>query len=138
MLESLFFLDYVYNVNLLNRGDVVKPIKSMNAFKTSYIADVKERLGFKVRVSPRRKNSERKIKCPDFHARFISEAIKILQKEGKPLTYRNIQKTAFKLYQKTQQKNKVNKYFNSIKVSKSLSEEDINDILDSEVFELES
>ncbi len=138
MLESLLLLDYIYNVKLLNRGDVVKPIKSMNAFKTSYIADVKEKLGFKVRVSPRRKNSERKMKCPDFHARFISDAIKILQKECKPLTYKNIQETAFKLYQKTQQENKVNKYLNSIKVSKSLSKEDIKDILDSEVFELES
>ncbi|WP_297454368.1 hypothetical protein [Persephonella sp.] len=116
----------------------MKTIKSMNAFKTSYIADIKERLGFKVRVSPRRKNSERKIKCPDFHAKFISEAIKILQKEGKPLTYRNIQEKAFKLYQKAQSENKVKKYFNSIKVSKSLSKEDIKDILDSEVFELES
>jgi len=116
----------------------MKTIKSMNAFKTCYIADVKERLGFKVRVSPRRKNSERKIKCPDFHARFISEAIKILQEEGKPLTYRNIQETAFKLYQKTQQKNKVNRYFKSIKASKALSEEDIEYILESEVFELEN
>ena len=116
----------------------MKTIKSMNAFKTSYIADVKERLGFKVRVSPRRKNHDRKIKCPDFHARFISEAIKMLQKEGKPLTYRNIQETAFKLYQKTHLENKVNKYFNSVKVSKSLSEKDIKGIVNSEVFELES
>ena len=116
----------------------MKAIKSMNAFKTSYIADIKEKLGFKVRVSPRRKNSERKIKCPDFHARFISEAIKLLQKEGKPLTYRNIQETAFKLYQKTHQEDKVNKYFNSVKVNKSLSKKDIEHILESEVFELES
>ena len=116
----------------------MKSIKSMNAFKTSYIADIKERLGFKVKVSPRRKNSERKTKCPDFHAKFISKAIKILQKEGKPLTYRNIQETAFKLYQKTQSEGKVNKYFNSIKMNKSLSKEDIKKIVSSEVFELES
>ena len=115
----------------------MKTINSMNAFKTTYIADIKERLGFKVRVSPRRKSNQRKIKCPDFHARFIIEAINILQKEGKPLTYKNIQKTAFKLYKETQTSNKVKKYFNSIKVNKSLSEKDIKDIVNSEAFELE-
>jgi len=116
----------------------MKPIKSPNAFKTCYIADIKEKLGFKVRVSSNRKNLERKIKCPKFHSKFIKEAIKQLQNQGKKLTYKNIQKTAFEIYKEKTTENKINKYLNSIKIDKSLTSKDIDNILELEVFELEN
>jgi len=116
----------------------MRPIKSPNAFKTCYIADIKERLGLRVRTSPNRKSSERKIKCPKFHSKFIKEAIKQLQNQGEKLTYKNIQKVAFEIYKERTTENKINKYLNSIKTDKSLTKKDIDNILELEVFELEN
>ncbi len=115
----------------------MKKITSPNAFKTSYIASVKEILNLPVRKAHNRNGNKRKFKAPEFHARFIIKAIRELEKEGKSLTYKNIQIKAFQIYQQ-EEENKIEKYMNIIKPSPDLKDKDIKNIIDSEVFEFES
>ena len=76
-------------------------IKRPSAFKTCYIADVKERIGIKVRKAHNRRADERKHKVPDHLRKYIEEAIKILFKEqATRVTYKMIQEKAFELYRK--------------------------------------
>ncbi len=77
----------------------MKILKSPNSLKTSYIADVKEELGF----LKRRRVVNRKIKVPDYLKPYIVRAIKQLGKDAK---YKDIQKKAFEIYQKENYKMK--------------------------------
>jgi len=65
-------------------------IKSENAFKPCYIAEVKEELGLL-----RKRKKERKIKAPEHMKEIIKEAIRRLGYTG---TYKEIQKKSLEVY----------------------------------------
>jgi len=65
-------------------------IKSKNAFKPCYIAEVKEELGLL-----RKRKKERKIKAPEHMKEIIKEAIRRLGYTG---TYKEIQKKSLEVY----------------------------------------
>ncbi len=102
----------------------MRKLKSPNSFKTSYIADVKEELGF----LKNKKVKSRKIKAPSYLKPYIIRAIKEL---GKKATYKDIQKRAFEIYQMENLK-KIDKYYGIFKLE---DESFINNIaLDKEIY----
>ena len=79
----------------------MRPITSPSAFKTCYIAEVKEELGI---LKKRKKH--RKIKAPQHMKEIIKEAI---NKLGTSATYRQIQEKCLEIYKQRFQKNKIEK-----------------------------
>lgn len=75
---------------------ILKP----SAFKTCYIAQVKEEMGFKVKRAHNRQADERKHKVPKHLREYIEKAIRLLKKQPVRATYRKIQQKAFELYRK--------------------------------------
>jgi len=75
-------------------------INSSSTFKTCYIAQVKEEMGFKVKRAHNRRTDERKYKVPEHLRKYIKEAIKALEKQSVKVTYKIIQEKAFELYKK--------------------------------------
>ncbi len=65
-------------------------IKSPNAFKSCYIAEVKEDLGLL-----KKRKQKRKVKAPEHMKKIIKEAIKRLGYSG---TYKEIQKKSLEVY----------------------------------------
>ncbi len=83
-------------------------LKSPNSFKISYIAGVKEKLGF----FKKKKVKIRKIKAPSYLKPYIIRAIKEL---GKNATYKDFQKRVFEIYQMENLK-KIDKYYGIFKL----------------------
>jgi hypothetical protein len=95
-------------------------ITSPNAFKSSYIAEIKEELG----LLRRKRKITRKIKAPDYIKPFIKEAISNL---GNGATYKQIQKEALRLYNE-HTSGRVLKYYGILKISdKSFAKSMIED-----------
>ncbi len=69
-------------------------ITSPNAFKTCYISEVKEELG----LLKRKRKKIRKTRTPQYLKPFIRQAIKEL---GSNATYKEIQRKALELYQRS-------------------------------------
>jgi len=69
----------------------MRRITSPQAFKTCYIAEVKEEMG----ISLRRRTSVRKLKTPEYLKPIIRKAIEVL---GEKASYRDIQKKALEIY----------------------------------------
>lgn len=70
----------------------MRKITSPQAFKTSYIAEVKEEIG----ISLRKRTRARKVKTPEYLKPIIRKAIELL---GEKAPYRDIQKKALEIYQ---------------------------------------
>ena len=90
-------------------------IKSENAFKPSYIAEVKEELGLL-----KKRKKERKVKAPEHIKEIIKEAIKRLGYSG---TYKDIQIKSLEVYNEwlAQGKlKKLQKFRGSFKIDKEL------------------
>ena len=95
-------------------------ITSPNAFKSSYIAEIKEELG----ILRRKRKMVRKIKTPDYMKPFIEKAIKNL---GSNATYKQIQKEALRLYNE-HTSSSILKYYGILKTSdKSFTKKIIED-----------
>lgn len=75
-----------------------RTINSPSAFKTCYIAQVKEELGYKVRRAHNRRTKARKHKVPAHLRPFIEEAFRYFERLSVKPTYRMIQEKAFELY----------------------------------------
>lgn len=90
----------------------MRKITSPNTFKTCYIAQVKEELGFPVRKASNRKGVQRRVTVrPDLRT-FIEQAILGLQKEkGRSPQYKEVQKEAFNLYRKTVETSRSDDFF---------------------------
>ena len=89
-------------------------IKSSHAFKSVYIAEVKEELGL---LKKRKEN--RKIKAPVYMKKIIKEAIKRLGYTG---TYKEIQKKSLEVYKEWLEKKKLGKlkkFYGSFKTDKN-------------------
>jgi len=69
----------------------MRRITSPQAFKTCYIAGVKEEMGLPLR----RRAGTRKVKTPEYLKPIIRKAIEIL---GEEASYRDIQKKALEIY----------------------------------------
>jgi hypothetical protein len=99
----------------------MRKITSPNAFKTSYIAEVKEELGLKSKskVAVNRRGLERKVKTPEYIKKLLIETIILLKnKTGKVPTYKQIQQKAFELYQKKVNKTSiVERYYGFLKIT---------------------
>ena len=99
----------------------MRKITSPRAFKTCYIAEVKEELGLKsrTRIAANRRGLERKVKTPKHIKKLLIKAIKLLTNEtGKTPTYKQIQEKAFELYQEELKENSiVKKYYGFLKIS---------------------
>lgn len=99
----------------------MRKITSPRAFKTCYIAEVKEELGLKskTKIAANRRGLERKVKTPDHIKKFLIRAIKLLTTETcKMPTYKQIQEKAFELYQEEIQKTSlVERYYGFLKIS---------------------
>ncbi len=96
----------------------MRKLTSANAFKTSYVAEIKEELGLKsrIKVAPNRRGPKRRVRTPLYLKRFIFEAIGILSKEtGKVPTYKQIQQKAFELYKDAEKNFLVDKYYGFLK-----------------------
>ncbi|GEM_PF-1344446 len=98
----------------------MRRLTSPNAFKTCYIAEVKEELGLKDKrkMAPNRRSLKRKVKTPAYLKKFIFEAIGILTKEtGKMPTYKQIQQKAFELYKNAEKTFLVEEYYGFLKTN---------------------
>ena len=84
-------------------------ITSPNAFKSSYIAEIKEELG----ILKRKRKIIRKTKTPNYIKPFIKEAIKNL---GSDATYKQIQQEAIRLYNE-RTSSSILKYYGILKTS---------------------
>ncbi len=110
-----------------------KGISSPNAFKTSYIADVKEELGLIERKAPNRVG-KRKHKAPERLKPFIREAILFLQDREEKMTYKKIQQKALEFYKREEMKKKsrVDHYFGVVKPN--VSQDFIQRVVEDEDF----
>lgn len=98
----------------------MREITSPNAFKTCYIAEVKEELGLKAknRIAANRKRKQRQVKTPKHLKPFLIKAITILKEETQNMpTYKEIQRKAFELYKKEQKIGLTEKYFGFLNTS---------------------
>ena len=86
----------------------MRAINSPKAFKTCYIADVKEELG----LLKRKRKNFRKVKAPEHLKVFIKRAIEELGRDAK---YRDIQQKALELYRESLGR-KVEKYFGVLRL----------------------
>ncbi len=107
---------------------MIRP-KSPNSFKTCYIAEVKEEHGLPTRRAPNRTGERRKVKTPPEYKKYISLAIAELKKHNKKLTYKEIQKKAFEIYQKEREDTLISKYMHVVKPDKTLTSEEIKEII---------
>lgn len=106
-------------------------VTSANSFKTCYIAEVKEDMGL-LTGRVQRRGATRKIKAPEEYKKYISQAIKELQANGKKATYKEIQQKAFEIYQEDRKNSLIQKYMNTIKPSKELSNDKIKMLIEDE------
>ena len=81
----------------------MREIRKPSAFKTCYIAHVKEMMGMGVSKAHNRMG-KRKHPVPRHLLPWIKGAIEDLQKKGERLTYKKIQERAFELYREHREK----------------------------------
>lgn len=96
----------------------MKPITKPTAFKPCYIAQVREEFGL---TAP---NPKRKVKAPDRLKEYIREAIKTLQQEQIPLTYKNIQQKAFEIYIQKNKKEGIDRFFGILKPDREIIQDE--------------
>ena len=92
----------------------MRKITSPSAFKTCYIAQVKEELGYSVRRAHNRRTRERKHRVPSYLRTFIEKAILDLERSSEKPTYRRIQEKAFELYREQLEKEPAVRKFRGI------------------------
>ncbi|WP_456370857.1 hypothetical protein [Thermodesulfatator atlanticus] len=86
----------------------MRRITSFQAFKTSYIAEVKEEMGLPLR----RRKRIRRVKTPQHIKPIIRKAIESL---GKDASYREIQKKAFEIYREMYEA-EIDRFFGILRV----------------------
>ncbi|MFP4031683.1 MAG: hypothetical protein ACLFTV_08995 [Desulfococcaceae bacterium] len=92
----------------------MKPITSPESFKTCFIAQVKEEMGFAVRKAHNRRGNSRKITVRAELRPFIEKAINQLRRTGNKFpTYKQIQNAAFNLYRESTQFSEVDRLYGS-------------------------
>jgi hypothetical protein len=93
----------------------MRPITSPESFKTSFIAQVKEEMGFAVRKAHNRRGNSRKTTVRADLRPFIEKAIHQLSRTGKGFpTYKQIQTAAFRLYRESTQFSEVDRLYGSL------------------------
>lgn len=92
----------------------MKPITSPESFKTCFIAQVKEEMGFAVSKAHNRRGNNRKITVRAELRPFIEKAISQLNRTQKEFpTYKQIQTVAFRLYRESTQYSEVDRLYGS-------------------------
>lgn len=93
----------------------MKRIASPESFKTCFIAQVKEEMGFPVRKAHNRRGIQRKITVRPELRPFIEKAISQLHRnEEKFPTYKQIQNAAFRLYRESTPFSEVDRLYGSL------------------------